>query len=625
MPAKNAYERWLKPFNQKLFKKFDNAVISKIVRIYDSYSQLFLNFIQANPLKYAYYLFYVFSLTLFFSVNGMLISFVYTHGYIPNDSLGTKQFNQLGYVYKPYISKFTNTSWANNCNNNANNNQKIKIVKNQSQANFVNDPANDIFRECSKVNTYSTDQDQAEELFSHVLQDVLLKDKQFYIQGSNALLSYAPDHDQMLDHMNLQKIVNPNLGLMYHNNKKIYTGYLSQPSYQIAHREYYPSSNSVAMTGVIHGHNTNSTSFIGEQANFIPTYSTDTLHWDYTNYEDWSNLKQAMNDYRYDHSDKTVKSYHVANDPNSFGNVPTLNGHCLNSNFINPQIVINNNSVDNYQNIYTLNNTSNKYSVFNKEPINKSAIQAAMLNYDTLVRMYPAIATIAQKENLKQLLYQYNKTNNGYQLIVYGKLLDVSSQKLEHKYTATMFPFLPKKYVNFDYYDPDPHDSPDGDETLNLPPTPIKTIDDRIHYQDSNAQVAFIIKNGQICKMALKLSHTPQSLNRKAFKIDTNNAYETDVIDYNPQYNNVGLSQAQVENGQLNQRIRKTTRRYLSGHGSYLYQPQIKKFLHYFAGNAFYENRKQVLKYPHKQSNLFRQPITNLYTTNKPAIDVVYY
>lgn len=41
MPAKNAYEHWLKPFNQKLFKKFDNAVISKIVRIYDSYSQLF--------------------------------------------------------------------------------------------------------------------------------------------------------------------------------------------------------------------------------------------------------------------------------------------------------------------------------------------------------------------------------------------------------------------------------------------------------------------------------------------------------------------------------------------------------------------------------------------------------
>ena len=378
----------------------------------------------------------------------------------------------------------------------------------------------------------------------------------------------------MLDHMNLQKIVNPNLGLMYHNNKKIYTGYLSQPSYQIAHREYYPSSNSVAITGVIHGHNTNSTSFIGEQANFIPTYSTDTLHWDYTNYEDWSNLKQAMNDYRYDHSDKTVKSYHVANDPNSFGNVPTLNGHCLNSNFINPQIVINNNSVNNYQNIYTLNNTSNKYSVFNKEPINKSAIQAAMLNYDTLVRMYPAIATIAQKENLKQLSYQYNKTNNGYQLIVYGKLLDVSSQKLEHKYTATMFPFLPKKYVNFDYYDPDPHDSPDGDETLNLPPTPIKTIDDRIHYQDSNAQVAFIIKNGQICKMAIKIHNAAKRIDPKLkANLNDETGYETDVIDYDPKYDNQGItriSKKGVDTDSL-----ETVKRYCKGRGSYLYGSNV--------------------------------------------------
>lgn len=595
-----------------------------------SYVKTFAN---EQPVKFAKYWLFTFllGLTMYasYDCSYAITNHEYVYGYAADTNFAIKPFNQLGYIYKPFLTKFSKVSWANTVNNSSNNNQKVKSVKNPQQANFVKDPADRIFVKCSKLNKAQTDQKQGSYLLGNVLQDVLLKDKQFYIQGSNALLSYSPTQKQILQHMNLQKVVNPNLGLKYHNNKKTYTGYLNQPSYQIAHREYYPNSNVGAITGVIHGKNTNSISFVGEQLNFVPTYSLNTLHWYYYKYDDQSDLKRAMKNQDYDRSNKKIKSYHIANDPNSFGNVPTLNGHYLNSNFINPQIVINNNSVNNYQNIYTLNNTSNKYSVFNKEPINKSAIQAAMLNYNALVRMYPAIAVIAQRKYLKQLSYQYIKTHSGYNLIVYGNLHNISSQKLEHKYTATMFPFLPQKYLTFDFYDPEPHDSPDDDATVNLPQTPIKRIDDRIHYRNSDGQVAFVIKNGQIWQMALKLSHTPQSLNRKAFNIDTQNAYETDVIDYNPQYNNTGLSKLEIKNGKSQKTTIKTTQRYLSGHGSYLYQPQINKFLFHLAEYksdvASYENRKRILKYPHYENRFFKHEIFNMHTTSNPKKDIVYY
>lgn len=566
------------------------------------------------------------------------INHYYVQGYLPNNGFGSMKYNQLGYVYSPFLAKFSKTTWINTTNNSTNNNQNVKFSKNPRQANFAYDPTNKILANCARLDKSKTNQTQSAKLLHNVLQDTLLKDKRFYIQGSTSISSYAPTHKQIMQHMNLQKIVNPNLGLVYHNNQKTYTGYFNQPSYQIAYREYYPHSNLGVMTGVIYGKAVNSTSFVGEQLNFVPTYSIDDLHWDYSNY-DKEDLEKAKRDHKYDsnRSTKKIRKYHVPNDPNTFGQKAYMNSFNLNARTINPQIIIANAKAHNVQNTFVSGNllkqqTSDQqtqYALFNKQLLNKSVQDSTGLNYNSLIRIYPALATIAQNKYLSQLSYQKQKTKNGYRLIVYGRLHNVSSQALKNKYIATIFPFLPKKYLTYDY-DPNTGESADGDQEVDSPLTPIKAISDRIDYRNSDAFVAFVIENGQICKMALKISHDSNSLNRSAFnsqsrRINTQDSYETDVIDYDSKYDNIGLAQYSKQLHQNTLLGLRTARRYLSGHGSYLYQPEINIFAKHLMNQPNFYNRKKILNHDFTNARASEEGIINMYTSDNPKTTIVYY
>lgn len=519
-----------------------------------------------------------------------IISAFYTYGYASNSTFGTQKFNNLGIVYKPYTEILSKNSWLNTVNNSSNNNQNVRHDSTTQSANFAEDPANQIFKQCQNIvkNDKRTDQAQAIQILDQTLQNNLLQNDRFYIQGTTGVSSYAPTYNQRLEYMNRQKIVNPNYGLIYHNNHKQYTGYLNQPSYQIAHREYFTSqgvktingnkkANLGVATGLIHAKNNNAYLFIGEQINFMPTYWHDTLYHDFFTGQSRSNHK--------------LTSFGNADDQYTAGDTPNMNTYNYQTDTLYPQIAIMNDSQKkNYQNTYINHNFAyakssnrNGYNLIRNQTINQQVLNTMGLEYNALSRIYPAMKAIDKDDFLNQLQYSYHKTKSGYKLVVFGNLSNVSDtqEKSLLPFHLTYIDGIPETFsIKMDNLfhiskpNIDDFEQADIDKNLKYYASPVQAIDDRLYYEDSPAKVAFIIKNGQIYKMAIKIHNAAKRIDPKLkANLNDETGYETDVIDYDPKYDNQGItriSKKGVDTDSL-----ETVKRYCKGRGSYLYGSNV--------------------------------------------------
>lgn len=578
--------------NDYYLSKKSNTYFFEIKNSIRLYWQDLIHFAEGYPLKSAQYLLYSLSIVFMIFLSMLLISAFYTYGYAPNSTFGTQRLNNLGIVYKPYSEFFSKTTWLNTVNNSSNNNQNVKHNSTTQPANFADDPANHIFKQCQNIvkNDKSTDQAQAIQILDQTLQNNLLQNNQFYIQETTGVSSYAPTYNQRLEYMNRQKIVNPNYGLIYHNSHKQYTGYLNQPSYQIAHREYFTSqgiktisgikkANLGVATGLIHAKNNNAYLFTGEQINFMPTYWHDTLYHDFFTGQSRSNHKLA--------------SFGNADDQYTAGDTQNVNTYNYQKDALYPQIAIINDPLKaNYQNTYINHNfayakssNQNGYNLINHQTINQQVLNTMGLEYNALSRIYPAMKAIDKDAYLNQLQYSYHKTKFGYKLVVFGNLNDVSDtqEKALLPFHLTYIDGIPEtfsiKMANlfhisksqiYSYLD----DTDLDNNRVKTYKSPVQAVDDRLYYEDSPATVAFIIKNGQIYKMAIKIHNAAKRTDPKLkANLNDETGYETDVIDYDPKYDNQGITQ--ISNKGVDTDSLETVKRYCKGRGSYLYGSNV--------------------------------------------------